>query len=68
MRKPSSIDPSIPEARFSECTECKFYRRFNTLKDCQGCEIGENFEEVVEELNPYNDRFLTGAFGGRDDE
>ncbi len=60
----SKTNEKFPEARFADCLECVFYRPFNTSKKCRGCEIGENFKEIVEELEPDNDQFLSRANGG----
>ena len=66
--RPISPHLQIPEFRFKECSDCKFFRPFNTSKTCRGCDAGENFEETIEELNPHADYFLKGSFGGSYEE
>lgn len=57
----------IPETRFKDCVGCRFYKPYNTLRQCNGCEIGENFEEIIEELDPYSQNFLSPSGGFYDD-
>lgn len=52
-RKAPAVEP-----RFSDCAICKHFKPNNTASACQGCEVGENFEEEIAELDPYSERFL----------
>jgi len=47
----------IPEPRFDECRECKFYRHFHTSVRCKGCGIGENFEEIIKDFDADFENF-----------
>lgn len=46
-------------ARFEDCVNCMFYRPFHTHSKCAGCDVGENFAESIEELDPYAPSFLS---------
>lgn len=66
MPKPKQSKQPIPRrkwtdemARFEGCIDCRFYKMFHTDKHCQGCTIGENFDEKVEELDPDALYFLS---------
>lgn len=50
---------SRDDARFQECLDCRFFKPLHADKNCVGCEAGENFEELVEELDPYALNFLS---------
>lgn len=47
------------DARFSECSDCRFFKSFHADPACVGCTAGENFEELIEELDPYALNFLS---------
>lgn len=55
---------NIAEAKFEECRECLFFR--NRSNACRRCEIGENFEPRIHELDP--DKLELEAREGDDDE
>lgn len=40
------------EPKFEDCAICVFYKYGNIHKNCKKCEIGENFEEKIQELDP----------------
>jgi hypothetical protein len=44
--------------KFGDCTICRFYRPETGSVKCLPCEVGENFEEKINDRQPDDDELM----------